>query len=154
MANTPGGSFIPKRSTGKVTPVRSGRRIYIFTYIAYVVFFGTLLSVVGLFFLNQQAENQLNEYVVRLEQAQSSVNREQINSIRKLDQRIKIAEQVLNWHAAPSRLFGELESVIVQTVQLTSFSYERETGAGAELAFGGTYRVVRCVVVPARCFRK
>jgi len=137
MANTPGGSFIPKRSTGKVTPVRSGKRIYIFSYIAYVFFFGTLLSVVGIFFLSSQAEKQLQKYIARVDEEQQSFNRGQIDAVRKLDTQIKTAEQILNWHVAPSRLFEELEDVIVKSVRLQSFSYTRETGAGAEFSFGG-----------------
>ena len=137
MANTPGGSFIPKRSTGKVTPVRSGKRIYIFSYIAYVFFFGTLLSVVGIFFLNSQAEKQLQSFISKVEEQQQSFNRGQIDTIRKLDSRIKTAEQVLGWHVAPSRLFEELEAVIVKTVRLQSFTYTRTTGGGAVFSFGG-----------------
>lgn len=137
MANTPGGSFIPKRSTGKIAPTHSGRRIYIFSYIAYVLFFGSLLSVAGIFFLNQQAERQLNEHISEVAEAQKSINRGQLESIRELDNRLQAADQILNQHAAPSVIFEALESVIVSDIQLGHFSYLRENGNGAELSIGG-----------------
>lgn len=137
MANPPGGSFIPKRSTGKVTAPRAGRRVYIFSYITYVVFFGTLLSVVGIFFLSQQAKSQLQEYIVRVDQEQQSFNRGQLESIRELDSRLNKAEQILVQHAAPSVIFEALESVIVRDIQLNKFEYAHERGKGALLSLGG-----------------
>lgn len=138
MANTGGGSFIPKRSTGRVAPARVGKRIYIFSYIAYVLFFGTLLSVVGIFFLHNQAEAQLQEYIARVDSARKAFEEQsQVNEIRELDAQLNTAEQVLNWHAAPSVIFDMLEQTIVQAIQLTDFTYTRQTGGEATLAFGG-----------------
>ncbi|MDA8597070.1 hypothetical protein N9L26_01895 [Candidatus Pacebacteria bacterium] len=137
MANTPGGSFIPKRTTGTVAPKRKGQRIYILNYIAYALFFGTLVSVVGIFILDRQATGQLERHIVQLDEARQSVNESQIQSVRELDQRIKIAGSVLNTHMAPSRIFEALEEVIVASIQLTSFGYERDTGGGALLSFAG-----------------
>ncbi|MDC1205535.1 hypothetical protein N8083_01670 [Candidatus Pacebacteria bacterium] len=137
MANTPGGSFIPKRSTGKVVPTRSGKRVYIFSYIAYVFFFGSLLSVLGVFFLNQQVANQLKSNIALVDAAQEDLNRGQLGLIRALDSRLKAADQILNLHAAPSVIFEALESVIVKDVQLNTFEYTRESSSRVLLALGG-----------------
>lgn len=140
MANSTGGSFIPKRSTGRVSPVRSGKRIYILSYVAYVLFFGTLLSVVGIFFLNKQAENKLQDYVALVDEKRQTFQNEndvRVASLKKLDERIRIAQKVLDRHAAPSIIFDSLEDVVVNSVQLNDFSYERETGQAPLLSFTG-----------------
>lgn len=137
MVNAPGGSFIPKRSTGKVSPVRSGKRIYVFSYVTYVLFFGTLLSVAGIFFLNQQAERQLAAHISMLEEERASFDGTRISEIKALDRQLSLAEDLLNRHAAPSIIFDELEDIVLKTVQFTSFSYNREPGKGARLALTG-----------------
>lgn len=138
MANTGGGSFIPKRSTGRVAPVRSGRRVYVLSYIAYVLFFGTLLSVVGIFFLHNQAETQLQKFIELIDnERQAFQEQSEVNEIKELDTQLSTAMQILNWHAAPSVIFEAIEDVIVQTVQLEEFDYTRTTGGPAELSFGG-----------------
>ena len=95
MANTPGGSFIPKRNTSKTISTHSGKRIYIFSYIAYVFFFGTLFAVIGIFFLNQQADNKLQDLIVQIEDSKELIDRSQLDSVRVLDKRLSIAEQIL-----------------------------------------------------------
>lgn len=134
MVNTPGSSFIPKRSTGKTVPRRSGKRIYIFSYVAYVVFFGTLLSVGGIFFLEQQAERQLEEHIALLEAERQSFNTSQLEEIKALDSRLRIALTILDRHSAPSLLFEALEQVVVDEIQFTNFGYNRtETAAAVTL---------------------
>lgn len=137
MANTPGGSFIPKRSSGKVTPVRAGRRIYVFSFIAYILFFGTVLSVIGIYFLNTQAERQLTEHIALLEQERKAFRQSQLEEVRKFDTQLHLAEEILEKHAAPSRIFDELEPVIVRSVQLDSFGYLREPTGELVLSLGG-----------------
>lgn len=138
MANTGGGSFIPKRSTGRVAPVRSGRRVYVLSYIAYVLFFGTLLSVVGIFFLHNQAETQLQKFIELIDdERQAFQEQSEVNEIKALDTQLNTAMQILNWHAAPSVIFEAIEGVIVQSVQLEDFQYKRITGGPAEISFGG-----------------
>ncbi len=132
------GSFIPKRSTGRVSPTRPIRRIYILSYVAYVLFFGTLLSVVGIFFLEKQAEKQLASYIARVDEERRAFDSNKINAIRRLDLRLRTAERILNWHLAPSRIFEDLEAYITKRVQLTSFTYTYETGSDAMVSVGGT----------------
>lgn len=137
MAQTPGSSFIPKRSSGKVTPSHAGRRIYVFSYIAYILFFGTLLSVGGIFFLNQQAERQLNEHIALLDQERQNFRQSQLEEVRRFDARLRLAQGILDRHAAPSVIFDELEPVVVESVQFTQFNYTRDPGGGATLSLTG-----------------
>lgn len=138
MANTPGSSFIPKRSTGKVSPTRTAQRIYILSYVTYVFFFGTLLSVVGIFFLHQQAERQLSEHIALLESERESFNNAELEEIRQLDERLKYAMLILEQHTAPSRIFEELERVIVETIRLTTFSLVHREEGGLAISMSGS----------------
>lgn len=138
MSNSSGGSFIPKRSTGKVKPMRVGRRIYIFSYIAYALFFGTLLSVMGIFFLHNQAEARLQEYIALVDkERQGFEEQREIIEIKNLDTQLKTAQQILAWHVAPSVIFDALEDSIVSSMQIASFQYLRQTGGPAQVTFTG-----------------
>lgn len=137
MANAQGGSFIPKRSTGKVKPSRTGKRVYVFSFIAYIIFFGTLITVLGLYFLNNQAENQLQEHIVLLSQEQESFENSQLDTVRDFKGRLDFAGRILDAHIAVSRIFDEIEPVIVETVQLSSFTFARDESGRAVLSLGG-----------------
>lgn len=137
MAKAQGGSFIPKRSTGKVRPSRTGRRVYILSYIAYIFFFGTLLTVAGIYFLNRQAELQLAQHVTLLADEQANFPQNELNRVRNLHNRLQAAQQILASHIAPSRIFDELEPVVVESVQINTFSFERTGGGETALTLGG-----------------
>jgi hypothetical protein len=132
MDSSNSGSFIPKRNINK--PVaRVGRRVYIFSYVAYVIFFGTLMFVVGVFIINLQAEKKLNEFIASIEEAQSLFRQDQIDSLLALEAQLNSASTLLDRHASPLRIFYELEQNVLQDVQLSSFVYTREVPTEAFL---------------------
>ncbi|MFT5037261.1 MAG: Tfp pilus assembly protein PilN [Candidatus Azotimanducaceae bacterium] len=137
MANTPSGSFIPKRNTSKSAQPPSARRIYVFSYISYIFFFGALIAVVGTFFLNEQAIKELNKHVALVAEAQKQISRSELDSVRQLDNRLHAAKQILAAHAAPSVLFGALEDSILRNVQIDSFTYTRTDDTGVTLNVSG-----------------
>jgi hypothetical protein len=139
MANppTPSGSFIPKRNTGKVSQPRSGKRIYIFSYIAYTFFFATLTAVAGVFLFNQQAVNALSKNISAVNEVEQSLNRDQLDSVKELDERLQLASEILSRHTAPSLLFDALESTVVSDIHLTTFEYTLDADALAILSIGG-----------------
>ena len=124
MDRSNGGSFIPKRNSNK--PVaRMGRRVYIFSYVAYVIFFGTLMSVVGVFIINQQTEKKLNGFVASVAERQTSFKQEDIDALLALEDQLNSAGTLLDQHASPLKVFSELEKNILEKVQLISFNYTR-----------------------------
>lgn len=121
-------SFIPKRNVAHQPRRPVGKRIYLFSYVAYTFFFGTLLGVVGIFFLNQQADKKLNETIALVSVAQADFDREQIKEITDIDARIRLAKQVLDAHVTLRSVFAGLESSVVESVQFASFGYTYNDG--------------------------
>lgn len=136
MENSSQGSFIPKRSTGKVVGRRVSKRIYIFSYIAYALFFGTLLSVAGIFFLNKQAETKLDTYIQELVVVGDEFDRSDMEFVGMLSDQLATAESLLTDHLAPSLLFDELEKVVVKNIQLSGIEYSKDP-QGVRVTFKG-----------------
>lgn len=130
MDVTPSGSFIPKRNSQPKPSVRSNKRIYLFSYLSYIVFFGTLLSVIGIYLLNQQAERKLEDSIVAVEQARTSFNQEQISAIVDFEERLNVAQELINTQLSVSELLGLLEGVVLRSVQLNTFSYTKNDAGG------------------------
>lgn len=125
MDSSPNGSFIPKRSVNKPA-AKIGRKIYIFSYVAYVVFFGTMLSVVGVFVIDRQVDQRLQEYVIEVDGAQSLFDRNQIDSLVSLDRKLNLASRLLDNHVAVSIIFEALEEAVLRDVKFNSFTYTRD----------------------------
>lgn len=136
MAQT--GSFIPRQSKTPATAHQhKARKIYLFSYVSYVLFFGTLLCVAGLWLYGLQLDRSLEEQKALLATERESFSQGDIERVRELEQRLLIAEALLTKHAAPSKLFTELEEVTTAGVQFSSFDFTRsENGEYALLLEG------------------
>lgn len=135
-SGTGGTSFIPKNAN-RVRRPRVSKRIYIFSYISYVFFFGTLLAVVGTYLYSVQMRNALTEQREVLAAERAKFNESDIAQIRELEKRILLAERLLNESSAPSRIFSAIESVIVDTMHLNELNYVREDDNSYTLTFVG-----------------
>lgn len=134
MVDANGTSFIPKQSKNTPKP-RTSRRIYIFSYISYVLFFGTLLAVLGVYLYAQQINHALAEQQDLLEGERTSYSEGDIAQVRDMEKRLIMVEQLLLEASAPSRIFNALESVIASTVYVRSFLYERAANSNFTVAF-------------------
>lgn len=138
MANPPGGSFIPKRPQARrSSPTKAGRRVYVFSYVAFVVFFGTLLSSGGIYFLKERAAQQLEEHALLLEAERTVFNQAEIDEIRSFDEQLQLAMTVLDSHTAFSKVFEELEQFTAAPVQFAGLDYTREVAGGTVLTLDG-----------------
>lgn len=136
VSGTGGTSFIPKNAN-KVRKPRVSKRIYIFSYISYVFFFGTLLAVIGVYVYSIQVKNTLAEQKDVLARERAAFSESDIEQVRELEKRILLAERLLDESSAPSKIFGALESVIVDTMHLTELTYERADDNSYMLTFVG-----------------
>lgn len=124
MVDSPA-SFIPKNSSN--TPkrrVRPARRIYVLSYVSYILFFGSLLAALGLFFYSAQISKTLEATAAELSAAQTRFSLSDFARIQAFDDKLKTADRLLEGLAAPSRLFAELESVVAANVYFSGFKYE------------------------------
>jgi hypothetical protein len=129
-------SFIPKNTT-KVRKPRSGRRIYVFSYVSYVIFFGTLLTIIGAYVYSLQVNRSLENQRAQLDAERQSFSDSDIAYVRDLEKRLLVAARLVGESSAPSRLFDAIQSVIADNVALVDFKYERQPNNNFMLTFTG-----------------
>jgi len=138
MVNPQGTSFIPQRPTrGKAEPKRV-RKIYMLTYVTYVLFFGSLIATAGVFFFSFSLDVQLDTKRESLAAERQQFNQGDIESIRDLEKRINVAEERLNNHISVLAVFEALEQSAVQSLRYISFTYKRLNDEFPLVTFTGT----------------
>lgn len=152
MAEASSTSFIPK-NTNRVRKPRVGKRIYIFSYISYVLFFGTLLTLAGTYLFSLTVENALEEQRQLLADERATFSEGEIAQVRDLEKRLLVASRLVGESSAPSLLFGSLESVIADTVELMNFKYERLPGNSFILTFIGAMNEFDSAIFQRDLFR-
>jgi hypothetical protein len=130
-------SFIPKAPASKNAPRPRGiKKIYIFTYISLVLFFGTLIASAGTFFFDVTVKGQLAQQKEQLANERNAFNASDLVRLRDLERRIESAKRIIESHVSVSKLFTALEASTVSGVQLTGASYERSAFGGINFAVG------------------
>lgn len=133
-----GSSFIPKNTTRvSTTRTRGTHRIYILSYISYIVFFGTLFSVAGVFLYASSVDKSLESLKTQLVEQRNKFSATDIESIKLLDKRLNSAEQLVNESAAPSAIFADLESIVSDSVYFSGASYKYLPNRQFQIALTG-----------------
>ncbi len=127
-------SFIPKSPTKSTARPRGVRKIYVFTYLSLVLFFGTLIASAGTFFFEFSLKNQLASQKQELANEQNAFNARDLERLRDLNNRIENAKRLLSTHVSVADIFTALETSTVATVQLTGVEYERTEFGGIRLS--------------------
>jgi len=122
MGDNKQASFIPKTSNKTARKVRKTRRIYLIGYISYVFFFGTVLVVLGAYFYGIQVDKALEIKKQELLDKKTRFNESHISYLQEMDERLSLANSLLNGSAAPSRLFTELEKSVIDTVTFSTMN--------------------------------
>lgn len=120
-----GSSFIPKRPTQKKPVAKSFRKIYVLSYVSYLVFFTTLLAAGGVFLYQLSLTSELNGLKEDLVAQRDQFNQADLDRVRNLDYRIDAARQLVNNHASLLTVLNALDETIADPVQLLSFNYNR-----------------------------
>ena len=126
MAQT--GSFIPKQAkpAENRTRTRTVRKVYLFSYISYVVFFGTLLVVAAMFLYEIHLNNNLSTQKSLLAAERESFSQSDIERVRELDRKLIIANQLFSKHVSVATLLDSFEDTTLQNVQFQTFTFARE----------------------------
>ncbi len=137
MINSQGTSFIPQRpSKGKVN-TRRVRKIYVLSYISYILFFGAVLAACGVFFLNLSLDAQLEKQKELLSAERDQFNQGEIESIRELEKRINLAQERLDNHISVFSILEALEKSAVQSILYVQFDYKRLNDGAPVITFVG-----------------
>ncbi|OGG41342.1 hypothetical protein A2837_02365 [Candidatus Kaiserbacteria bacterium RIFCSPHIGHO2_01_FULL_46_22] len=133
-----GSSFIPKNSN-RVSTVRTRgtHRIYVLSYVSYIVFFGTLFAVAGVFLYAASVNRSVMAVKDQLTTERSRFSTSEIESIKLLDARLTNAEKLVNESAAPSKIFEDLETVVADNVRFSAMEYKYLPNGQFELALTG-----------------
>lgn len=121
-----GSSFIPRRPTKGKPAAKSFRKVYVLSYVSYLVFFTTLLAVGGIYAYQWTLSKQLHSLQQELISQKSLFSQTDLNRVRNLDYRIDAVRDLINSHASILTLLRALDRTIAEPVQLLSFNYERK----------------------------
>lgn len=119
-------SFIPKKSIKRVERVRSGRRIYILSYIAYAVFFATLVASGVIYFYAQYLQKELTTKIEELETQRVAFSQSSIEKVKDLERKLKLSEYFFDRHSSAYTVLHEIERLAVDKVVFKSFNYTRQ----------------------------
>ncbi len=136
MDPQPGASFIPKKPLIAGVERRGGALGSVFLLLALVIFIGSLLLAGAVFAYKQYLSGVIQSSSDSLTRAQAAYDPSVLQSLVRLDARIKQAQVILQNHVAPSSLFSFLESTTLENVRFTSFDYVAG-GNGATLTLSG-----------------
>lgn len=127
-------TYIPRSSSaipGSVGPIpqqiRKKHTLRILNLLASIVFFASVAGAIGVYFLNNSAQNRLASARVALEQASSPDDARRMEEIGAFDTRLTIAQTLLENHMAPSLVFARLETIVKEAAQFSSLKYEYDS---------------------------
>lgn len=126
MEKSQGTSFIPKSPVRAPQKVRGKKRVFIFTYITFVFFFGTLLATAGIFIWSVTIDNQLDVQKNNLAIERESFDNAQLEKVRELEARMNIAFGLLDAHVSVHSIFEALEEATLRSIQITGFEYIKD----------------------------
>lgn len=130
-------SFIPKKSIKRIERVRSSHRVNILTYVAYSVFFGVILVSVATFFYLRFLESNLQSTLVELNGLRESFSGSNIEQVKEMERRLRMAEYFFGQHVSAYKVFNELEALAVNEIVFSGFSFDRVTNDAMEVTITG-----------------
>lgn len=120
-------SFIPRNTARKSKAVGGVRRVYVFTYVSYTIFFGTLLAAAGVFLYESLLTAELNSTKTEIAQQQNNFNNDDLLLVQEFEQRIQFAEERFNAHVPVTGILAALGSVIADPVLFNNFTLDRQS---------------------------
>jgi hypothetical protein len=131
-------SFIPKKSIKRVDHIRGRRRVYILEYVAYALFFATIIATASTFTYLKILEKGLEEKISTLNAQRSSFNNADLESIKLWEYRLALAQHFFEAHASPYQVLTALESGTAADISFRSFSYTDNGDNGNQVAISLT----------------
>lgn len=129
MVDSQNSSFIPNAPVkGEVAQPR-GRKVYVLSYISFVLFFGTLIVTGIVFFLGFQQDKNLQLQQQRLDQEKAQFSESNLQSVRELSIQLEAAEQLLGRHVSLASILTSLEYTLLKSVNIVDFAFKKEGGS-------------------------
>lgn len=118
-------SFIPKKpiTATASTQVRSSSGVNIVTLVSVVIFIISLALAGAVFLYETYLEHSIAQMKSEFTENENAFDPNSINIYTKLNDRINVANTLLNQHISASNLFDVLEQSTLQTVRFSDFNY-------------------------------
>ncbi len=129
MDSSQGSSFIPKAPVRGAVSKRRVRKVYVFTYLIYIVFICSLLAAAGFWFIHFTAQNKLAEAQRTLTEERNKFNDSDVATVMQLSERMEEAEALLEGQVSLVRALEAVEAVTVASVSMTGLKYEKSESA-------------------------
>lgn len=117
-------SFVPKKTLVQTNDQSVRVSINIFLSGGLIIFFLTLAVSGGVYLYNIYLGKQIVEETARLGQAQKAFEPALVMDVKRLDNRMIAARQVLDNHTIVSPIFEMLQANTLQSVRFTSFKFD------------------------------
>ncbi len=132
-------SFIPKKPIVEERAV-SAQPIGFLFIISIIILFAVLLGTGGLYFYKVSIQNDIAKKQQSLSLAQNSFEPSKITELQLLDKRLSAATEILDNHIAVTPIFSELQSITMESVRFTKFSYTlgTDTNPNIDVKMSGT----------------
>ena len=139
-------SFIPQRPSTGHSPKKMVRKVYVFTYLSYILFFGTIMSVFAIlaygYILDTQVQKEKDELVAQ----EALFNDSEMASIKKFDTQLQTATDRMDLHLSILPIFESLERSVSQFLVLEDFKYTRENDSAPKIEISGQASVINSLL--------
>jgi len=142
-------SFIPKKN---VNFESKGKGTLDFAFlVAMVVFLVAIFFSLSVFLYQNFLNNNIEESSIMLEREKDNFDINSIQQFSRLDQRIKVAETLLDNHVDLTGIFEILELNTLKTVQFKSFDFKSDE-SGMSIMMKGTARDYSTIALQSDIF--
>lgn len=132
MDNSFDTSFIPQQPLLKVEgSPRHIAPVNIALVFALIIFFVTLLVWGGMYFYKTNIDRRVLASEKELESKEASLKTDEIDRYKAIDERLAIAKELLQNHAAFSTILTLLEKITAQNIGWTALSYATDNADGS-----------------------
>jgi len=147
-------SFIPHDTAEQSGPRRaaSGSFADFVALISAVLFIASIVLGLGVFLYQQFLDTSAKSKVTQLERAKAAFDPALIKELTRLDDRMRVADQILNNHNALSIFFRMLEQVTLTTVSFRSLNFEAADPQNITIKMTGVAESVNAVALQADLF--
>ncbi|MBP9771505.1 MAG: hypothetical protein KBD16_01075 [Candidatus Pacebacteria bacterium] len=119
-------SFIPKKTFDVGAPAKASSATTLSSILSFVgvtVFVLSILGATGVFLYERFLISSIESKKESLERAKNAFEPELIRELSRLDAKLRISQDLLDEHLAPSGIFDVLEEITLETVRFTSMTY-------------------------------
>lgn len=149
-------SFIPHDTGEQGARPResSGNLMDFLALIAAIVFVSSIILALGVFLYQQFLDTSAKSKVAQLDRAKAAFDPALIQELTRLDDRMRVADEILGNHEALSIFFHMLEQVTLTTVSFRSLSFEAADPQNITIKMMGVAESVNAVALQADLFSK